>query len=71
MILGALLRRQGHEVLLAENGHEAVQLFRDGRPDIVLMDVIMPALDGIEAARRIRALAGDELIPLIFLTSLN
>jgi CheY-like chemotaxis protein len=71
MILGALLRRQGHEVLLAEDGHEAVQCFRDGHPDIVLMDVIMPGLDGIEAARRIRALAGDELIPLIFLTSLN
>lgn len=71
LILETLLRRQGHDVLVADNGNEAVRQFRAGSPDIVLMDVLMPELDGIEAAREIRLLAGGELIPIIFLTSLN
>jgi CheY-like chemotaxis protein len=71
MLLESLLRRQGHTVMACENGRLALEHFRRQRPDIVLLDVMMPEMDGIEAARQIRALAGDELIPIIFLTSLN
>lgn len=71
LILEALVRRLGHEVLLAEDGEQAVALFAEHRPDIVLLDVMMPVLDGMATARRIRELAGQELVPIIFLTSLH
>jgi CheY-like chemotaxis protein len=71
LLLSTIVRRQGHEVLTAANGAEAVELFRQQRPDLVLMDAMMPVMDGFEAARRIKALAGETLVPIIFLTSLT
>ena len=71
LLLAAIVRRQGHEVLLAANGAEAVALFLAHRPQLVLMDAIMPVMDGFEATRQIKALSGDELVPVIFLTALN
>lgn len=71
LILKALLRRLGHEVLDAANGAEAVTLFQHASPQIVLLDALMPGMDGLEAARQIKALAGERLVPLIFLTSLS
>ncbi|MBB3101836.1 ATP-binding SpoIIE family protein phosphatase [Azomonas macrocytogenes] len=70
LILSALLERCGHRVLIAANGEEAVALFREEHPQIVLMDAQMPIMDGFQAAREIKRLAGDELVPIIFLTSL-
>lgn len=55
----------------AANGHEAVRLARDLRPDIVLMDIRMPELDGLEAARRVLANAGGEKIQVIMLTTFD
>lgn len=71
LILKTLLKRLGHDVLDAANGQEAVALFRSGDPDIVLLDALMPAMDGMEAARQIKWLAGERLVPLIFVTSLS
>ena len=71
LILKTLLKRLGHEVRAAANGSEAVAVFADYQPDIVLLDVLMPVMDGIDAARRIKELAGEELVPVIFLTSLT
>lgn len=71
MILQTLVRRQGHEVITARDGVEAVERYRSECPDMVLLDVLMPALDGNEAARQIKALAGETLVPVIFLTSLT
>lgn len=71
LILGALLRKLGHEVLEARDGTEAVAMFTSAEPDIVLLDALMPRMDGMEAARQIKALAGERLVPLIFLTSLS
>lgn len=71
MILRALLRKLGHRVVEVTNGAEAVARFDSINPDIVLLDAMMPALDGIEAARQIKALAGDRMVPLIFLTSMS
>src|SRR5690606_26767255 len=53
------------------NGLEAVMLFEQERPQLVLMDALMPVMDGFEAARRIKASAGESLVPIIFLTSLT
>lgn len=71
LILKTLLRRLGHHVLVAANGQEAVALFRSDGPDIVLLDALMPAMDGMEAAREIKRLAGERMVPLIFITSVS
>ncbi|KJZ65193.1 ATP-binding SpoIIE family protein phosphatase [Pseudomonas fluorescens] len=71
MLLSTIVRRQGHEVLTAANGAEAVEAFRQQRPQLVLMDAMMPVMDGFEAARQIKILAGETLVPIIFLTSLT
>lgn len=71
LIMETLLKRQGHLVEAVKDGLEAVQHFESSPPDLVLLDVMMPKMDGITAARRMRELAGNELIPIIFLTSLN
>ncbi|MGE8144755.1 SpoIIE family protein phosphatase [Pseudomonas frederiksbergensis] len=71
MLLSSIVRRQGHQVLTAANGAEAVEAFREQRPQLVLMDAMMPVMDGFEAAQQIKALAGVTLVPIIFLTSLT
>lgn len=71
LILKTLLKRLGHEVLDASNGLDAVSLFQQEMPDLVLLDALMPVMDGMEAARQIKSLAGERMVPLIFLTSLS
>lgn len=71
MVLSRIVRNQGYDVFEAENGALAVTAYEEFRPDIVLMDVMMPVMDGREAARRIKADAGEEFVPVIFLTSLT
>ena len=71
MLLAAIVRRQGHRVTTAANGAEAISLFERERPQLVLMDALMPVMDGFEAAQQIKRLAGNELVPIIFLTSLT
>ncbi|WP_028633466.1 fused response regulator/phosphatase [Pseudomonas parafulva] len=71
MLLARIVKRQGHQVVTAQNGQEAVALFSERRPQLVLLDALMPVMDGFEAARQIKALAGEALVPIIFLTSLN
>lgn len=71
MLLSTIVAREGHRVLTAANGLEAVALFEQERPQLVLMDALMPVMDGFEAARRIKQMAGEALVPVIFLTSLT
>ncbi len=71
MLLSTIVSRQGHRTLTAANGLEAVALFEQERPQLVLMDALMPLMDGFEAARRIKQMAGEALVPIIFLTSLT
>lgn len=69
--LGALLEAFGFRVLLAVDGAEAVELARRDRPDLILMDVMMPTLDGLEATRRLRGFPETREIPIITLTALD
>lgn len=70
-ILQVFLKKLGHDVILAENGEEAVQRFESHRPDIVLLDIMMPVMDGFEAARQIKARSTKRWTPVIFLSALN
>ncbi len=71
-LMAARLRDSGHEVVLAENGRMAVELFRTTAPDLVLMDIEMPVMSGFEATCEIRAIEAQEAwawTPIIFLTA--
>jgi CheY-like chemotaxis protein len=70
-ILLEYLEESGFEVLIAKNGKEGIKCYKEGSPDIVLMDVEMPEMDGLEATRRIRKMMGGHHIPIIFTTALN
>lgn len=70
-ILQVFLKKLGHEVILAENGEEAVHRFEHDAPDLVLLDIMMPIMDGFEAARRIKATSTERWTPIIFLSALN
>lgn len=70
-ILQVFLKKLGHEVILAENGEEAIARFQQYHPDLVLLDIMMPVMDGFEAARRIKAASRDKWVPIILLSALN
>lgn len=70
-ILQVFLKKLGHQVITAENGEEAVQRFLDEEPDLVLLDIMMPVMDGFEAARQIKAMNRERWTPVIFLSALN
>lgn len=69
-LLSKIIGKQGHDVIEAENGKQAIDRYVQDAPDIILMDVLMPELDGKGAAKEIKRLAGEDLVPIIFLTSL-
>jgi DNA-binding response OmpR family regulator/anti-sigma regulatory factor (Ser/Thr protein kinase) len=70
LLLSKIVSKEGHHVIEAKNGKEAIECFLQESPDIILLDVIMPLLNGKDAAKEIKRLAGEELVPIIFLTSL-
>jgi DNA-binding response OmpR family regulator len=63
------LQREGYEVIVAGDGEEAVELALARRPDLCLLDVMMPKLDGYEATRRLRASSGLAGVPVLLLTA--
>ncbi len=71
LILESIVKKEGHQVVSVCDGMEAVACFEQEQPDLVLLDALMPRLDGFGAARQIKALAGEKLVPIIFLTSLT
>ena len=66
-----LLTKWGHEVTVANNGQEAIYQWRDGTFDVILMDVQMPVLDGLEATKRIREMETEtgQRIPIVSMTA--
>lgn len=68
-MLSRRLARRGHAVVMAVDGQAAVDMAHDEQPDVVLMDMGLPVMDGWEAARRIKADARTAAIPVIALTA--
>ncbi|PCK08466.1 MAG: fused response regulator/phosphatase [Alteromonadaceae bacterium] len=71
LILESIVAQAGHVPIGVADGLEAIAAYKMTPPDIVLLDVMMPNMGGIEAAGQIRALNNNDFIPIIFLTSLN
>lgn len=67
--LSRLLQQDGYEVLTAANGEQAIAMAENHRPDLVLMDVIMPGMNGFQATRRIRKMHGLEATPIIIISA--
>src|SRR4051794_31015608 len=67
--LSRRLKRRGYEVILACDGQQGVDLARSEAPDLVLMDLNLPTLDGWEATRQLRALPETRVVPVIALTA--
>ena len=68
-MLSRRLARRGYDVAIALDGAEGVRMARETRPDLILMDMSLPVLDGWEATRRIKADAETVAIPVIALTA--
>ncbi len=71
LVLAAMLEKEGHEVIAAGDGKEAVEAFAREQPDMVVMDVMMPVLSGYEATAQIKAQCGDRFVPVMFLTAVT
>lgn len=70
-ILNVFLSKLGHQVIMAESGEQALALFDEHHPDLVLLDIMMPVLSGFDVARQIKAKKLDTWIPVVFLSALN
>jgi twitching motility two-component system response regulator PilH len=69
--LEQILSAAGHRVSIAESGEQAIYRAREERPDVILMDVNMPDLDGFAATRRLKSEPATRDIPVVFLTGKN
>ena len=71
LLLKALLGREGFGIVIAMNGTEALQKVKSEHPDLILLDVMMPDMDGFEVAGHLKLEPEQAEIPIIFLTALN
>jgi class 3 adenylate cyclase len=67
--LSTLLKERGHQINIATNGRQALEVLERIRPDLILLDIMMPEMDGFETCRRIKASTAWREIPIIFLTA--
>jgi len=70
LVVEGHLAAAGYAVLLTESGSEAIEVFQARSPDLVLLDVLMPGLDGFETCRQLKALPRGNDTPVVFLTAL-
>lgn len=68
-LLAKALEREGYDLVLAANGVQALECAKTRKPDLILLDILMPGMDGIEVCRRLKADPNTQGIPVIFLTA--
>lgn len=69
VLLAAILKPEGHELLMAENGQIGVEMALRELPDLILMDVMLPVMNGYDATRRIKANPATRHIPIVAITA--
>lgn len=69
MLLSKFLQRRGYEILLAEDGLQGVEMAKKNHPGLIILDVVMPRMDGLTAARLIKFYKPMAEVPIIFLTA--
>ena len=70
-VLHETLAETGHKFLIAKNGESAITISQKAKPSLILLDIMMPGIDGFEVCRRLKADPATEAIPVIFLTALD
>src|ERR1700759_292574 len=70
-LLEEYLWQWGYDVVVARDGREALQLYPQHNPAIIVLDVMMPVMDGYEACERIKGAPGGRTIPILMLTALT
>lgn len=68
-LLQVNLELEGYDVALAHHGEEALEICQSDRPDLVILDIMMPRLDGYQTAERLKADAATKDIPIVFLSA--
>ncbi len=68
-VLGSYLYRDGYEVVFANSGEQALEVVKSGAPDLILLDVMMPGMDGYDVCRRLKSDPKTAGIPVIFITA--
>src|SRR5579864_5670787 len=70
-VLTSALEPQGYEIFAAPSGASALQVAAKAKPDLILLDIMMPGLDGLETCRQLKQNAATRDIPVIFITARN
>lgn len=68
-VLQTILQKHGHEVVVAQSGEEGIEVAKNNIPDLVLMDVVMPGMNGFQATRQLSKEPSTENIPVIVVTT--
>jgi diguanylate cyclase (GGDEF)-like protein/PAS domain S-box-containing protein len=68
-VLRAMMTQQGYQTFVATSGERAISIAQRERPDLILLDVVMPGMDGFETCRQLKGDAGTERIPVIFMSA--
>jgi diguanylate cyclase (GGDEF)-like protein/PAS domain S-box-containing protein len=68
-VLRAMMTRQGYQTFVANSGERAISIAQRVRPDLILLDVVMPGMDGFETCRQLKGHAGTQRIPVIFMSA--
>jgi DNA-binding response OmpR family regulator len=68
-VIGKMLTKEGYEIIEAESGEEALEVLKENSPDLILLDVMMPGLDGWETCAKMKSEEKTNSIPIIMLTA--
>ena len=71
LLLKLLISKAGYKILTATNGQEAIKLVEENNPDLILLDIMMPIMDGHEVAKKLKEMPDKANIPIIFLSALS